>query len=249
MFYNRKVIFLNNYIVYKHTSPSNKVYIGITCRTMEARSEKGGIGYSGNKYFYKAIEKYGWDNFTHEILFQGLSKDEACNKEIELIKFYNSTNPKFGYNICAGGEGRLNSFQSEITKQKISEASKQHWNNPETRKRMIEGLKGRKVSDETKNKISNAQKGKYVPPEVCEKISKSKKGKHPWNYGKKCEPRSEETKAKISAYNKGKTISEEHKQAISAKLKGREITPEWRAKISSTLKAKNEEKRCLNENI
>ena len=243
MFYSRRVIPLSSYIVYKHISPSNKVYIGITCRTIEERAEKGGVGYAGNQYFYRAIQKYGWDNFEHEILFSGLTKEEACAKEIELIAEYNSTNPEFGYNICAGGEGRLNSFQAEETKQKISKASKEHWADPKIRQKIIDSLKGREVSQETRDKIRNAQLGKYVPPEVGKKISESKKGKHPWNYGKKCGSCSEETKAKISAYNKGKTISEEQKQAISKKLKGRKFTPEWKAKISATLKARNAEKR------
>lgn len=61
------------YTVYKHTTPSGKVYIGITGRAVEKRWENGS-GYKSNKYFYSAIKKYGWDNIKHEIVCTGLSK-------------------------------------------------------------------------------------------------------------------------------------------------------------------------------
>jgi hypothetical protein len=63
-----------------------------------------GKGYIKNQYFYRAIQKYGWNNFQHEILFSGLTKKEACDKEIELIELHNSTNPELGYNVSSGGD-------------------------------------------------------------------------------------------------------------------------------------------------
>ena len=90
------------YCVYKHTSPSNKVYIGITCKSPTDRWASG-FGYSHQTYFFRAIVKYGWINFKHEILFDGLTKEEAENKEVELIAHYKSTDLNFGYNIDLGG--------------------------------------------------------------------------------------------------------------------------------------------------
>ena len=73
------------YTVYKHTSPSGKVYIGITKRKPEYRWNKG-KGYRKDQLlFYRAIKKYGWGNFTHEILYTGLSEKDAKNIEISLI--------------------------------------------------------------------------------------------------------------------------------------------------------------------
>ena len=75
----------HSYTVYMHTSPSNKRYIGVTKQKPISRWRTDGSGYKDSKYFWRAIKKYGWNNFQHEILFQGLTKEEAEQKEIELI--------------------------------------------------------------------------------------------------------------------------------------------------------------------
>lgn len=92
-----------NFSVYKHTSPNGKIYIGITSKNPLKRW-KNGNGYRGNQHFWRAIVKYGWDNFKHEILFSGLTKNEACEKEIALIAKYKSNDQKYGYNHAIGGE-------------------------------------------------------------------------------------------------------------------------------------------------
>ena len=75
------------FMVYKHTFPNGKVYIGITSKKKPNQRWESGTGYSKNQIvMYNAIQKYGWDNIKHEILFENLSKDDACKKEIELIK-------------------------------------------------------------------------------------------------------------------------------------------------------------------
>lgn len=91
------------YCVYKHTTPSNKVYIGITCKEPSVRWGRNGEGYKNNGYFFNAILKYGWDNIKHEILCEGLSKEEAERVEIRLIAEYKSNQREFGYNHAVGG--------------------------------------------------------------------------------------------------------------------------------------------------
>ena len=141
---------MNNkhYSVYKHTTPNNKVYIGITGRSIERRWQ-GGKNYKSSTYFYNAINKYGWDNIKHEILYINLSKEEAEKIEIELIAKYKSNNNKYGYNIQTGGHLPK---MSEATKKKISCA-----------------LKGKKYkkrrnhTQEEKQQISNKLKGRISP--------------------------------------------------------------------------------------
>lgn len=122
----------NEYSVYIHKNKTNdKIYIGITSQNPESRWGKDGHGYKGNTRFYNAIQKYGWDNFEHIVLKEGMSKDEAENMEIELIKKYNSADDNYGYNMQLGGNA-IGKMSDEI-KKKISKANKGRYvgeNNP-----------------------------------------------------------------------------------------------------------------------
>ena len=119
---------MNNYIVYTHISPSGKRYIGITCQKPEYRWNNG-RGYIKNKHFYRAINKYGWDNFEHIIIARSLSEEEAKWLEIELIREFDSTNQEKGYNITLGGEGSNGRKLSDEEKKEISKRTKGE-NNP-----------------------------------------------------------------------------------------------------------------------
>lgn len=84
------------YCVYVHTNNINqKKYVGVTSLAPNLRWHNGD-GYKTQTKFYADIEKYGWHNFSHEIVFTTTSKEEAYNKEKELIAKYNSIS--CGYN-------------------------------------------------------------------------------------------------------------------------------------------------------
>lgn len=85
------------YIVYKHTSPTGKIYIGITKNLPNARWNEG-AGYETQKKFYKAIQTYGWINFKHEIIAAGLTEPAAKLLESKLILDFRSNEEEFGYN-------------------------------------------------------------------------------------------------------------------------------------------------------
>ena len=92
--------------VYIHTNQINgKKYVGITSRKPEDRWHANGTGYSGQAYFWNAIQKYGWDNFKHEVILQNETFEYACAVEKCLIKHYKSYDSKYGYNLTLGGEG------------------------------------------------------------------------------------------------------------------------------------------------
>lgn len=152
-----------SFTVYMHISPNNKVYIGITSQTLNGRSRLDGSGYCLNTYFWRAIQKYGWNNFQHIIIGENLSQNEACELEIELIKKYNSTNPDYGYNISLGGDlGNYGRHCSDEVKRKISMKNTGRVKSEEERKRISERMKGKKHSSEHNRKVSEALKGKYV---------------------------------------------------------------------------------------
>lgn len=92
------------FIVYEHVNLfNNKRYIGITSQIPEVRWQRGS-GYRENTIFFRAIKKYGWDNFEHNILYEGLSNREALEIESTLIKKYKSLGVSYnisdGYGIC-----------------------------------------------------------------------------------------------------------------------------------------------------
>lgn len=94
------------FIVYKHTSPNGKSYIGITSQTTTERWGLNGSRYlKGNTRFANAIRKYGWENFSHDILASGMSKKEAITMERSLIATLRTQDKRFGFNLTAGGDG------------------------------------------------------------------------------------------------------------------------------------------------
>lgn len=129
--------------LYKHTSPSGKVYIGITKQDVNSRWSYGS-GYRPCTLFYRAIKKYGWYNIKHEILFQRLSFGEAVRLEKDLIRHYKALG--LSYNITDGGEGCLGRVVG-----------------CETRNKQRDSMLGRICSPETKLKLSLANKGKPNP--------------------------------------------------------------------------------------
>lgn len=109
----------NNYTVYIHINKiNNKKYIGITSQTVNRRWRSQGQGYKNCKLFYRAIQKYGWNNFDHTILYTDLNEQEAKSEEKRLIAKYQSNNPRYGYNLTDGGEHYV---FSEEAKRHISE--------------------------------------------------------------------------------------------------------------------------------
>lgn len=95
-------------LVYKITNKiNNKIYIGLTTCSLEYRwsrhlTESRNTG--NTKPLYKAIRKYGQDNFSIEILETTNDFQYLGELEREYIKKYESQNPQIGYNLSAGGE-------------------------------------------------------------------------------------------------------------------------------------------------
>ena len=137
-----------NYVLYEHRNKINgKRYIGIT-NNLTKRWYGKGKHYDGCTYFFSAIQKYGWDNFTHKILLSDLSLELANLFEIRFIEKYDTCNKKCGYNLARGGNNAptmLGKHHSE-----------------ETKRKMRESALGRIISEEQKQKHSEHMKGLLV---------------------------------------------------------------------------------------
>lgn len=148
--------------VYMHISPSNKVYVGITCKRPQARWDNGN-GYKKQPYFYNAIKKYGWCNFEHIIWADKLTETEAKEWEVRLIALFDTMNSNIGYNCKPGGDiGNYGMHMSEETKMKISNSKKGTIPSDEARIRMSEAQKKR-WDDEKRKRASQQYSGDKNP--------------------------------------------------------------------------------------
>ena len=226
-------------IIYKIENLVNgKVYIGQTTRKFNERYYGHGIegvykyyqfrkednsGY--NDHLYKAINKYGFNNFKVIEQFDvAFSKTELDIKERTYIKLYNSTNRKYGYNYKDGGSYGKHSKESKI---KMSIANKGRFagnKNPMYGIKLIgnkNGMYGKHHTEETKIKISESCKGRTVSEGQRQKQSERLKGIK----------FTEEHKKKISESLKGRTFTDEHKKHIGETSKGRKHTKETKLKM------------------
>lgn len=181
------------YKIYLHTSPSGKRYIGQTCQRPERRW-RNGEGYRQNTYFYRAIQKYGWENFSHEVLIQCSTLEEADLLEKRLIACLRTSNPVYGYNISAGADGK--GVMAESTKRLLSQKRKGRFagtenpnygrrHTPEERRKISDYLfayyaqhgsprKGAKVSEEGRRRMSEARKNSEKAQASIQILNQSK---------------------------------------------------------------------------
>lgn len=155
------------YTVYQHKNKLNgKMYFGITGRKPEERWGKNGRNYKSTPHFFSAINKYGWDNFEHNILYENLTKEEALSKEKELIKKYNTQDKNLGYNILDGGQLTELPLEVRMKMSKSMIGNKNGLGHPcseEKKKKISEAQKGRKLTKGHRDKLSEAAKKRHVP--------------------------------------------------------------------------------------
>lgn len=167
------------YSVYTHTSPSGKVYVGVS-NNPKRRWGTYGAPYLGKtkngsysqSCFASAILKYGWENFEHNIILEDIPFNEALYAEKYLIRWYKIHH--ISYNMSDGGEYFSGSRKplSEEHRQKVKEFMNTH-----------HPMKGRHHTEEAKAKISKAAKTRIYTSEkraaISEKMSKAHKGMSP----------------------------------------------------------------------
>lgn len=184
---------------------------------------KNGVGYKprkGKPYttFWSMIQKYGWNNFNHDIIeiveceTQKELDDILNNREIYWIAYYDSYNN--GFNGTKGGDG----FDSE-TAHKIAI---KRWDNEENRRKQSE-ISKKAWTEERKQEWSQLVSGKNNP--MYGRVGEQNHfyGKHHTDESKKKNSDSQK-RLYENGYvnpNKGKAMSEEQKEKISNLRKGK----------------------------
>ena len=143
------------WVVYVHTLKlDGRKYIGQT-NDIHARWKPS--AYKTCIKFYNAIQEYGWENFTHEILYDNLTLEEANQLEEQLIAQYDTINN--GFNLDSGG---LNHLHCQETKQKMSNTRKGVPKSEEHKKAISEALKKYERTPEHNRNNQLAQHRKEV---------------------------------------------------------------------------------------
>jgi hypothetical protein len=130
-----------------------------------------------------------------EIILDNLTREQACEKEIEFISLYGRRDLKMGIlvNLTDGGDGVLNHIVSEETRVKMGKAQLGN------KKYLLRTT----PQEEINKKVSSANKGRIMSEEQKEKIRNNFKiNGHP-SLGKKA---SDETKEKIAASRRRKIL-------------------------------------------
>lgn len=216
--------------IYKTTNLINgKIYIGQHHASVFDAIYKG----SGVR-LHEAFGKYGWENFSVELIEECQSKKELDEREKFWIAKLNTRNRDIGYNLSEGGERGF--ALTEESYKKIVATRREH-----------NTISGWKQSKEAVAKRHATIIERYG----CKSIS-GMQGKH----------QSEETKAKIRAANKGQKRTDEQKQRTSETTKlamqrpdvqqkmsecvrRKWQDPEYRAKMSKVFKEAHKKKRLL----
>ena len=168
-----------SFIVYCHTNIINgKQYIGITSMSLEERCGKDGIRYKNCVAFWNAIQKYGWDNFSHKVLAYDLTREKANELEIYYISKLNTIAPN-GYNLAPGGEvyERTEEWRKHMSEVMTGNKSRTGMKNSEAhKKRMSEFMRGNKFGKYHKVTSEYIERIKLSQPQRVPVVQYTKDG-------------------------------------------------------------------------
>lgn len=82
---------------------NGKKYVGQTIRDLTIRFNEHCFDDRSNSKIHQAIKKYGWQNFSYEVVEQ-VEPEFLDEREQYYIKEWHLQDDKFGYNILSGGQ-------------------------------------------------------------------------------------------------------------------------------------------------
>ena len=205
-------------------SITNKIdgmlYIGVT-KNAEARFKEHSRPKSKHvSYINRAINLHGKSNFEFKVLLMS-NRAYCLDIEAKLVKAHDCLVPK-GYNLCAGGRGRIQ-FHKGVNHPQYGKRPSQ-----ESIEKMRQALTGKTqapMPEHAKKAISDAVKNQWLDPEQRAKKIAGMKKTHDARKGRK------------------RILSEESKQQHAARMKAYWANPEWRAKVIEARPKMSEESR------
>lgn len=159
--------------IYRYTSPSGKHYIGQTKNVCRRKWQHKRDSASKNNIFYRAIRKYGIDNFDFSVIVENVPSYLLNAFEMYWIGHYDSF--KNGYNMSEGGYNAPSMI--EETRIKIGNAHRGRKQSPEHIQKRAESRRGTKTTDETRKKLSEAHTGVKFSDSHIAAIAKANTGK------------------------------------------------------------------------
>lgn len=188
------------YRIYLRRTPDDKVYIGCTTVSLEARAK---LGY-GQTDFQKAIDHFGWDSIQSEVLAETDDKEQARQLEQQYIEQYDAMNPDKGYNRKGSG------FSMSVPRRiQMSKATNVYWENPEYIAKMKAAIAESRKSPEYRKKVSDAIKKKWKTGDYAERVANSMRERN----------NRPEVKAGLSERSREFWSDTEHRQEQSARMK------------------------------
>lgn len=190
-----------------------KRYIGQSINVAKRLQEHRRKMAAKTHYNYRlklAVSEFGLDAFEFELV-EEVPQDLLDVREISWISYFNTTDPKYGYNLTTGGYSHVPSA--------------------ETRAKIAASLRGVPHSEARRRKESEAHKGFCMPEDTKLKLSKALRGRPK-------PPRTKEHARKIAAANRGRKQDPEVVAKRAARMRGRVVSEETRRKLSEAMLAR-----------
>lgn len=157
--------------VYVLTFPNGKQYVGRTKKTADVRFRNHVRDSQKSKMpVHRAIRKFGAENVKVAILADGLSWSESAKVEIAWIAKLGTMMPG-GYNLTAGGEGRLGCPASEAVRAAVAAANRRR--------------RGKPLSEANRQGIAEATRRRWQDPVQrpgllahCYEMAEKRKNEH-----------------------------------------------------------------------
>ena len=109
-------------IIYKHTFPNGKCYVGKTVRVLDQRVKEKFLGYKNQVILWSAIRKYGVESIKTEVLYEA---PVECLNTLEKLAIcqYRSHETQNGYNCTWGGDGFDSETARKVNRKRVADGT------------------------------------------------------------------------------------------------------------------------------